>query len=83
MTQSNFARWGRIGALRLHATHDSRVVTAPARAAFLGKFRTKVIAEAAARGQGALDEPEIERRAALLRRAHMSRLSLIANPSTH
>ena len=33
---------GRIGAFRLHATHDPRETTAKARAAFLMRFETEV-----------------------------------------
>ena len=33
---------GRIGAFRLHATHDPRATTAKARAAFLSRFETEV-----------------------------------------
>jgi len=61
---------GRIGAYRLHATHDSRELTAPARAAFRARFVDEVDPELT------LTEPERLRRADAAMRAHMATLSL-------
>jgi hypothetical protein len=61
---------GRIGAYRLHATHDSRETTAPARAAFLARFEKEVDPE------GVLPEAERLRRAEMARKAHFARLAL-------
>lgn len=63
------ARRGRIGALRLHATHDSREVTAPARKAFLARFEREVDPD------GVLTVEERLRRAEFARRAHFTRLA--------
>jgi hypothetical protein len=63
---------GRIGAYRLHATHDSREVTAPARAAFLARFEREVDPD------GALPAAERLRRAEHARRAHFSKLALVS-----
>jgi hypothetical protein len=60
--------WGRIGALRLHASGGTN--TAPARAAFLSKFELEVDPD------GVLPIEERQRRAALLRRAHFTELAL-------
>jgi hypothetical protein len=70
---------GRIGAYSLHATHDPRVTTRAARAAFHASF------EAKADPGGVLPTAERARRAALLRRAHFARLayrSAVARAST-
>jgi hypothetical protein len=61
---------GRIGAHVLHATHDPRETTAPARAAFLDRF------EKEADPEGTLDPAERARRAGHLRRAYFGRLAL-------
>jgi hypothetical protein len=63
-----------IGAHHLHATHDSRKVTEPARAGFLGKFLAEV--DAATPG---LPEAERQRRAQHLLKAHMKRLALASS----
>jgi hypothetical protein len=61
---------GRIGAHRLHATHDSREITAPARAAFRDSFEREV-------DPGfVLPEAERQRRAEHARKAHYARLAL-------
>ena len=60
---------GRIGAYRLHATHDSREITAKARAAFLAKFLDEVDPDRT------LPEEERLRRAAYARRAYFARLA--------
>ena len=59
---------GRIGAHQLHATHDSRSITQPARDAFRRRFLDQV--------DPALPEPERLRRADQLRRAHMARMAM-------
>jgi len=61
---------GRIGAFALHATHDSRVTTAPARAAFLSRFEREVDPD------GLLTETERRRRAEFAKRAYFARLAL-------
>ena len=61
---------GRIGAHRLHATRDSRDVTAPARARFLARFEFDVDP------LGELAPEERRRRADHARRAHFLRLAL-------
>lgn len=60
---------GRIGAYRLHATHDSREITAPARARFLERFDREVDPD------GSLPDNERRRRAALARRAYFAKLA--------
>jgi hypothetical protein len=60
----------RIGAHALHASYDSRELTAPARAAFLERFEREVDPE------GVLPAPERLRRAAHARKAYMTRLAL-------
>ncbi len=61
---------GRIGAHSLHARYDSRQITAPARAAFLGRF------EREADPDGVLSPKERARRALHLRKAYFARLAL-------
>lgn len=61
---------GRIGAFRLHATHDPRETTAKARAAFLMRFETEVDPD------GVLDPSERSRRAQAARSAYFARLAL-------
>ena len=61
---------GRIGAYRLHATHDPRETTARARAAFLARFEREVDED------GVLEPAERARRATAARKAHMARLAL-------
>ena len=60
---------GRIGAHLLHATHDSRRLTAPAREAFLASFERQVDPE------GCLTADERRRRAAHARAAYFARLA--------
>ncbi len=60
---------GRIGAYRLHATHDPTETTAKARAAFLGRFEKEVDPD------GILPEAERMRRADFARRAFFARLA--------
>lgn len=59
-----------MGAHRLHAKHDSRKITAPARAAFLARFEKEVDPE------GLLNPEERQKRAHHARRAHMTKLAL-------
>ena len=61
---------GRMGAALLHSRYDSRALTRPARAAFLGKFVHEVDPE------HRLPEAERLRRAEQARRAHFLRLAL-------
>lgn len=61
---------GRIGAFRLHATHDPRETTARARAAFLARFEAEVDPD------GVLDPDERRRRALAARRAYFAQLAL-------
>lgn len=61
---------GRIGAYRLHATHDPRETTSAARATFLAKFLDEVDPN------HELPEAERTRRAMFARKAHFARLAL-------
>ena len=61
---------GRIGAYRLHATHDSGKTTRHARAAFLARFEAEVDPD------GTLNPRERQRRAVAARRAYFARLAL-------
>jgi hypothetical protein len=63
-----------LAAHEMHARHDSREITANARAGFLAKFFREV--DAATPG---LPEPERLRRAEHLLRAHMARLALASS----
>jgi hypothetical protein len=69
MDESRRAR-GRLGALALHASHDSRVTSKPGRDAFLARFEREVDPE------GKLPSAERARRAAYARRLYMGRLAL-------
>lgn len=60
---------GRIGAYRLHATHDPRETTANARAAFLARFEAEVDPN------GELPAEERARRATAARKAYFARLA--------
>lgn len=60
---------GRIGAHALHASHDSREVTAKARLAFRQRLENQVDPE------GALSPEERARRAEHALQAHMARMS--------
>ena len=70
--RSDLVLRGRIGAHLLHARYDSRVLTAPARAAFLASF------ERAVDPDGLLPADERRRRAAHLRAAHFARLARLS-----
>lgn len=63
---------GRLGAYRLHATHDPQETTAAARAAFRAKFEREVDA---ADPEGKLDPVERARRVEYARRAHFAWLA--------
>jgi hypothetical protein len=69
MDESRRAR-GRLGALVLHATHDSREITANARKAFLGRFEIEVDPN------GKLTPEERARRAEYARKAYFQRLAM-------
>lgn len=60
---------GRIGGLRLAATHDPREYTANARAAFLARFEAEVDPD------GILSPDERTRRATAARKAYFARLA--------
>lgn len=73
MTDPNeMALRGRIGAYRLHATHDPKETTAKARAQFLAKFEAEVDPD------GVLPEAERKRRAEYARKAHFARLARLS-----
>jgi hypothetical protein len=61
------ARWGRVGGLRTAARHDTREITAPARAAFEQRFYDGI--------PDALPAIERDRRAAAARRAFFAELT--------
>jgi hypothetical protein len=61
---------GRIGAYRLHATHDPRQTTQAARQAFLARFEAEVDPD------GLLPPQERQRRALMARRAYFARLAM-------
>jgi hypothetical protein len=61
---------GRLGAHALHARHDSREITRPAREAFARRFLDEVDPERT------LPEAERNRRAAHARKAYYARLAL-------
>jgi hypothetical protein len=63
---------GRIGAYRLHATHDSRETSAPGRLAFLASFERLVDPDRT------LPPAERARRAAHARSAHFARLAYLS-----
>jgi hypothetical protein len=60
---------GRIGGLILSSRYDSRVTSAPGRAAFMSRFATEVDPE------GTLPPAERERRATAARSAHFARMA--------
>ncbi len=63
---------GRIGAYALHATHDSREITAPARKAFLAGFEDQVDPD------HTLPPEERTKRANMARKAHFTRLAYLS-----
>jgi hypothetical protein len=70
MTPEQRSMRARIGAYSLHAKHDPRVTTEPARRAFLSRFEREVDPE------GVLPERERLRRAEYARKAYFTRLAL-------
>ena len=66
------SRRGRIGAHRLHATHDPRETTAKARETFLTQFEREVDPD------GALSPEERQRRAEHAKKAHFTRLARLS-----
>ena len=60
---------GRIGAHALHAAHDSREITRPARRAFLARFEAQVDPDST------LPPAERMRRAEMARKAYFARLA--------
>ena len=69
LSSQDAALRGRIGAYRLHATHNSTEITAPARRAFLARFEAEVDPT------GTLSPEERHRRTEMALRAHMARLA--------
>ena len=63
------ARRGRIGAYRLHATHDPKETTKAAREAFMARFEWEVDPD------GTLDPEERARRAEAARKAYFAQLA--------
>ena len=63
---------GRIGAYQLHATHNSREITAPARRAFLARFEREVDPE------GVLLPRERARRSEHARKAYFAKLAYLS-----
>jgi hypothetical protein len=63
---------GRIGAYRLHATHDSRETSKPGRVAFMASFDRLVDPD------GSLPPAERARRAAHARSAHFAKLAYLS-----
>lgn len=72
LERSDRALRGRIGAYRLHATHDSRETSKPGRMAFLASFERLVDPD------GTLSPAERARRAAHARSAHFAKLAFLS-----
>jgi hypothetical protein len=72
LDRSDRALRGRIGAYRLHATHDSRETSRPGREAFMATFERLVDPE------GNLPPAERARRAAHARSAHFAKLAYLS-----
>ena len=72
ITPEEAALRGRIGAYRLHATHDPKQTTAKAREVFLSRFETEVDPD------GTLPEDERQRRAEAARKAHFAKLAYLS-----
>ena len=75
MTDPRRSLAGRIGAHTLHSQHDSRDLTAHARAAFLARFEREVDPEVS------LEPGERRRRAAQARKAYFARLAFLSAES--
>lgn len=71
---ADMALRGRIGAYRLHATHDPRETMQKARETFLARFEREVDPD------GTLPEDERQRRAEYARRAYFARLARSRRP---
>jgi hypothetical protein len=69
LDSDEMARRGRLGALKLHATHDPKETTKAARAAFRSKFEREVDPH------GVLPEAERQRRAEYARREFYTRMA--------
>jgi len=65
----------RLAAHEMHARHDSKAVSQPARDAFMRRFARQVREDAAARGEK-LSAAEVDRRAEHLKTAHFTRMAL-------
>lgn len=74
LTTAQRVLYGRVGAAIARSRHDPRALTSEARKQFLARFEAQVRAE-----YPDLPEPEVQRRAGELRRAHM--LALAAKSS--
>jgi hypothetical protein len=70
VTDSLHVLRGRLGAYTLHATHDPRETTKPARAAFMRRFEDEVDPNRE------LPQAERSRRAEAARKAYFTRLAL-------
>lgn len=69
-TNSSYALRGRIGAYRLHATHDPKETSKHGREAFRATFYEGIPED--------LPEAERDRRAAMARQAHFARLAYLS-----
>ncbi len=72
LARSDRALRGRMGAYRLHATHDSRETSKPGRMAFMASFERLVDPD------GVLTPAERARRAAHARSAHFAKLAYLS-----
>jgi hypothetical protein len=66
----------RIGGLRMHALHDTRIVSAPGRAAAAASLESRLLAEIDP--DGSLAPAERDRRLELGRRAHFAHLAYLS-----
>ena len=76
MATRPYSAMGKIGGLVKAAKDPPQELTRAARAGFLAKFERQAEEEALANGQGVLAPEETQRRAKLLHRAFMKRISL-------
>ncbi len=74
MTPEQRTLRGKIGAYSLHAQHDTRVVSAPGRAAAAKKLNDRLLTEIDPNGR--LSEAERSRRLESARKAHFAKLAL-------
>lgn len=72
LSPSQRSQRARLAAYQLHATHDSREITAPARTAFLARFIEEVDPDRV------LPEKERQRRASCARKAYFTKLALLS-----